>query len=115
MPTSYKSKTSPSEVTKVKGASSSKPTRMLHHAGQRSSTAPTDKKETRNPTAKGAPKVQDSRRDEGSENSLESCVLNCDVSIDDMAKEVMALVQKSKERRQSNILRKKRTLSLIHI
>ena len=109
MPTSYKSKMSPSEVTKVKGASSSKPTRMHHHAGQQSSTAPTDKKETRNPTAKGAPKVQDSRRDEGSENSLESCVLNCDVSIDDMAKEVMALVQKSKERRQSNILRKKRT------
>ena len=109
VPTSYKSKTSPSEVTKVKGASSSKPSRMHHHAGQRSSTAPTDKKETRNPNAKGASKVQDSRRDESSENSLESCVLNCDVSIDNMAKEVMALVQKSKERRQSNILRKKRT------
>ena len=111
MPAIYKARKADSEATKGKTASNLK--LASHPTSQESSIAPTSVKDSikdsGNQTSKGASRGQNSPKDENPSNRGESRTLNSDVSIDDMAKEVMALVQKSKERRQKNILRKKRT------
>ena len=96
MPINCTASKAASEATKGRTTSKSKASRQI-------STSPANKKESRNPAPKGASKAHHSRKGENPENTMESSVLNADVSIDDMAKEVMALVLKSKERRKQNV------------